>query len=135
MKTRIVILATAIAMSLAGTATAQTFQVLHQFNDAGNNQGVIDGDRPLGGLFRDAGGNLYGATASGGGQGNGVVYKIKRTGRESVLFTFGDPSITGTNPRTPLIQDQAGNLLGIADGGPGETGVIFRTSATGEETI
>jgi uncharacterized repeat protein (TIGR03803 family) len=63
------------------------------------------------------------------------VYKIKRTGKESVLFTFGDPTVTGASPLTPLIQDQAGNLLGIADGGPGFGGVIFRISATGEAKI
>jgi uncharacterized repeat protein (TIGR03803 family) len=134
MKRRILTLAAAIA-SLVTAATAQTFQVLHQFADLGNPQGVIDGDRPLGGLLRDASGNIYGTTASGGGQGNGVVYKIKRTGKEIVLFTFGDPAVTGAGPLTPLTQDQAGNLLGIADGGPGLGGVIFSISATGAETI
>ncbi|HWZ83233.1 MAG TPA: choice-of-anchor tandem repeat GloVer-containing protein [Terriglobales bacterium] len=135
MKKTILTLAIVIVAGLAAAANAQTFQILHQFNDVADHHGVIDGDRPLGGLFRDASGNIYGTTASGGGQGNGVVYKLKRTGKESVLFAFGDPNITGANPLTPLIQDQAGNLLGIADGGPAFGGVIFRISATGVETI
>jgi uncharacterized repeat protein (TIGR03803 family) len=39
--------------------------------------GGVDGDNPYTGVVRDAGGNLYGATAFGGASGAGVVFEIK----------------------------------------------------------
>jgi uncharacterized repeat protein (TIGR03803 family) len=45
--------------------------VLHTF--AG---GPADGGMPAGGLIRDAKGNLYGTTSSGGTSGNGIVFKL-----------------------------------------------------------
>ena len=44
--------------------------VLHSFT------GGTDGWAPFAGLIRDAAGNLYGTTASGGAYGEGVVFKL-----------------------------------------------------------
>ena len=44
----------------AGSAQAQTFQVLHVF------QGRPDGQSPQGGAIADANGNVYGTTYKGG---------------------------------------------------------------------
>ncbi|HZQ23386.1 MAG TPA: choice-of-anchor tandem repeat GloVer-containing protein [Terriglobales bacterium] len=120
-------------VALAATmASAQTtnFVALHQFNGQVIG-GVPDGANPEAALLMDAGGNLFGTTFA-GGTGEGVVFKIDSTGKESVLFVFDAPT-TGTNPASPLIQDGSGNLIGVADGGPG-AGVIFRVAQDGEET-
>ncbi|MBV9763160.1 MAG: hypothetical protein JO340_21535 [Acidobacteriaceae bacterium] len=58
-------------------------------------QGAPDGAAPTASLIRDEDGNLYGNAGSGGNTGQycgsfgcGVVYKIDRNGKESVLYTF-----------------------------------------------
>ena len=108
-------------------AQAQTITPLHNFT------GAPDGAFPQGALVRDRAGNLYGTTTS-GGNGDGTVYKIDNTGRETVLFNF-DAFVSGINPTSALIQDRAGNLYGIADGGPGGAGVVFRVSPTGDQKV
>jgi uncharacterized repeat protein (TIGR03803 family) len=68
-------------------------------------------------LVRDAAGNLYGTTDSGGdfacgsGFGCGVVFKLDMTGRETVLHksTGGKD---GAFPAGRLVRDNAGNLYG-----------------------
>jgi uncharacterized repeat protein (TIGR03803 family) len=118
--TAIFVLALAVTMP---SAQAQTFHVLHEFN------GGDDGAHPQGGLVRDAAGNLYGMTISGGVE--GVVYKIDAAKKETVIFTFQGNNGEGID--AALIQDQAGNLYGIADGGPG-AGMVFKLSQEGVET-
>jgi uncharacterized repeat protein (TIGR03803 family) len=110
------------------SAQAQNFAVLHEFN------GQADGANPQGKLLRDTAGNLYGTTFAGGALGEGTVYKIDSTGQESVLFTF-TATVTGGFPASALIQDQAGNLYGTADIGPGGAGVVFKISPEGQQTI
>jgi uncharacterized repeat protein (TIGR03803 family) len=61
---------------------AQTYTVLHAFT------GGSDGGNPYAGLTLDGAGNLYGATAFGGLNENGVVYKLKRAGSGWVLSTL-----------------------------------------------
>jgi uncharacterized repeat protein (TIGR03803 family) len=113
----------------APRAHTQTFKVLHQFD------GVVgDGANSHAGLIRDNAGNLFGTTFD-GGIGEGTVFKIDgTTGVETVLFTF-TPSVSGGFPASPLVQDQAGNLYGIADLGPGGAGVVFKISQDGTETL
>src|SRR5271166_8994 len=52
--------------------------------------GQADGAGPTAGLVRDAQGNLYGTTSSGGSAyQNGTVFKLDTTtGKETVLYTF-----------------------------------------------
>jgi len=118
------LLAATFALLMAFTrpsAEAQTFIALHQFDTEAN------GARPQGAVLRDAAGNLYGTT-TGGGIGEGVVFKIDNRGQETVLFTF--QGVNGGFPASPLIQDPAGNLYGIADLGPGGAGILYRLSRT-----
>lgn len=51
--------------------------------------GGADGGYPLAGLVRDSAGNLYGTATKGGGSGDGVVFKLDKTGKETVLHSFG----------------------------------------------
>jgi uncharacterized repeat protein (TIGR03803 family) len=101
--------------------------VLHSFDGA-------DGAGPVAGLVRDAAGNLYGTTVSGGASGNGVVFKLSPTGAETVLHSF--TGADGANPYASLVRDTTGNLYGTTyDGGAHGGGVVFKLSPTGTETV
>jgi uncharacterized repeat protein (TIGR03803 family) len=124
-------------LSLTGQET-----VLYSFRD-----GAADGYFPSG-LIRDASGNFYGTTAEGGnlddcgGAGCGVVFRLSPDGQETVLYSFSSGS-DGFWPVAGLIRDAAGNLYGTTTaGGPYcaddpdyGCGVVFKVSATGEETV
>jgi uncharacterized repeat protein (TIGR03803 family) len=121
-------------VSPTGTET-----VLHNFG----NPVDFDGFKPVGGMARDAAGNLYGTTFGGGifigtcepfPFGCGVVFKMSPTGTETVLHAFmGDD---GAQPYAGLTQDTAGNLYGTTrDGGASGHGVVFKLSLTGTETV
>lgn len=120
--------------------TAGNETVLHSFTGA-------DGMSPLGGLVRDPVGNLYGTTAAGGGDpmcaagnGCGIVFKLDKTGKETVLHVFN--MADGSNPLGALIRDAAGNLYGTTANGGDLTcnagfgcGTVFKLDANGAETV
>jgi uncharacterized repeat protein (TIGR03803 family) len=88
--------------------------------------GGADGNDPNGVLLQDAAGNLYGTTVLGGAFGNGTVFMLDKTGKETVLYTFTGP-MDGANPFGGLVQDESGNLYGTADrGGPFNNGTVFK---------
>jgi uncharacterized repeat protein (TIGR03803 family) len=95
-------------------------KVVHNFNSYNGK----DGAGPIGGLVRDAAGNLYGVTASGGTRNNGTVFELlpKSGGgwTEKVLYSFthGDQH-DGRSPRARLILDGSGNLYGTTFNGGG----------------
>jgi uncharacterized repeat protein (TIGR03803 family) len=84
------------------SARAQTYNVLHSFS------GVPDTATPYAGLILDSAGNLYGTTYSGGKLGRGAVFKLDKSGNESVLYSFSGPD--GAQPYGGLARDSAGNL-------------------------
>src|ERR1019366_4872959 len=76
-----------------------------------NFTGGADGGNPSGGVLRDSAGNLYGTTQIGGAVGWGVVFKVDKSGQETVLYSFtNEPD--GIGPPGGLIRDSAGNLYG-----------------------
>jgi uncharacterized repeat protein (TIGR03803 family) len=91
-------------------------RVLHSFDNA-------DGGNPLGNLFKDRAGNIYGTTFFGGTNNNGVVFKLAPDGTETVLHFFGG-GIDGKWPRGGVIGD-SGNLYGTTLSGGGG-GIVFR---------
>jgi len=98
------------------------------------------GTYPNGGLIRDAAGNLYGTTSSGGYNLHGTVFKLDPAGNETVLYAFkGEPD--GSQPNGELIQDAAGNFYGTTLwGGTGKCqsrncGVVFKLDTNGNETL
>lgn len=104
-------------------------------------QGRQAGGRPLGGLVRDAQGNLYGTTIVGGDTscnppyGCGTVFKIDTAGHETVLHRFAGGN-DGTQPQSTLIRDAAGNLYGTTTGPfPGIGGTVFKIDSAGNETV
>ena len=112
---------------------ASKYKVLYSFK-SGN-----DGNFPWDNLVFDASGNLYGATASGGGGGTqhcsfggcGTVFQLSPNSNgqwtESVLHSFS--YYDGADPQGELIFDAAGNLFGTAFiggvGGDNENGTVF----------
>jgi len=93
--------------------------------------GSTDGGYPEGGLVRDAAGNLYGTTYAFGntgcqGGGCGVVFKVDKAGKETVLHTFTGGK-DGGQPHAGLIFDGKGNLYGTTSvGGTHNAGTVFK---------
>ncbi|HEY3972920.1 MAG TPA: choice-of-anchor tandem repeat GloVer-containing protein [Candidatus Sulfotelmatobacter sp.] len=98
------------------------------------------GADPIGGLIRDAAGNLYGTTYLGGAYRQGSIFKLDKTGRETVLHSFGGAD--GSGPWATMIMDSAGNLYGsTAYGGditncdiPVGCGTVFKLDPAGNLT-
>jgi uncharacterized repeat protein (TIGR03803 family) len=95
-----------------------------------------DGAIPLASLLRDKAGNLYSTTSVGGTSGNGVVFMLDTSRKETVLHRFaGDPS-DGAYPQAGLIRDAAGNLYGTTTwGGSFGDGVVYKLDKAGKETV
>ena len=92
-----------------------TYAVLHTFSGA-------DGENPQAALILDHERNLYGTAFSGGdltkcgGAGCGVVFRLDRSGRETVLYSF-QAGLDGAGPAADLLRDQRGNLYSTTHGG------------------
>src|ERR1051326_1758797 len=85
--------------------------------------GGKDGANPVGGLVRDAAGNLYGTTEFGGrfaacpfSGGCGVVFGLSPQGKDKVLYAFTGGS-DGAAPMAGLVRDAGGNFFGTASAG------------------
>jgi len=116
---------TVFALSSTGALTT-----LYSFSG-----GTSDGANPYGGLVRDAAGNLYGTTESGGVFGLGTVWTLSSSGTETVFYNFSGTD--GANPAYGnLMLDKTGNLYGVtAWGGASNDGVIFRITTSGSFTV
>lgn len=97
--------------------------------------GTPDGEHPTSDLLLDKAGNIYGANYEGGASGFGAIFKLDKTGKESLLYSFG-PGTDGEYPGSGLIQDAAGNLYGTTGyGGKSGNGTVFKISKSGKETV
>jgi uncharacterized repeat protein (TIGR03803 family) len=117
-------------------------RALHSFS---GNSG--DGEYPEAGLVLDGAGNVYGTTlyaglaGCGNGEGCGMVFKLSKTGEETVLHTFTGGTDGGW-PLARLVRDKAGNLYGTASGGGDPScydgygcGTVFRLDLAGTFTV
>jgi uncharacterized repeat protein (TIGR03803 family) len=100
--------------------------VLWSFGNAG------DGVTPNGGVILDAAGSLYGVTSGGGTFNQGVVYKyvpanLSHGAVESVLYSFGASTVTGSNPSGSLVFDSGGDIYGVTNSGgdANDDGVVY----------
>ena len=107
---------------------------LHSF------KGPPNASHPVAGLLRDKAGDLYGTTLYGGyttcaSLGCGTVFKLDKTGEETLLYKFtGYPD--GYFPEALLVEDASGNLYGTTYlGGTSGVGTVFTVDRTGKETI
>ncbi len=117
---------TVFRLDPAGTET-----VLYSFKG-----GSSDGSGPRSSLTMNRAGDLYGTTESGGEDGDGVVFKITPSGKETILYSFKTGVNDGINPLGKLTFDNAGNLYGVTlAGGTDGLGTVFRLAPTGTETV
>lgn len=103
------------------------FTVLHAFEND------VEPSRPIGGLYLDNQGNLFGTTTylASGGFG---IFKIASDGGFSSLGNFGPD--TGCFPNGELIGDAAGNLFGTTTQcGPSNHGTVFKLASDGSLSI
>lgn len=112
-------------------------KVLYRFKGAKD----MDGAKPWANLI-DVGGLLYGTTQIGGSYlptdgGEGTVFTVTTSGKESVLYSFGSVGGTtdGLQPYAPLLNVN-GTLYGTTSGG-GEyhSGTVYEITTSGEETV
>jgi uncharacterized repeat protein (TIGR03803 family) len=96
--------------------------VLHNF--AG---GSSDGANPIGGVIRDAQGNFYGDTNSGGSSDDGTIFELSNKGTLTLLHSFVGSD--GATPYGGVIRDAKGNLYGttLEDGTDGN-GVVWKVT-------
>ena len=101
--------------------------------------GGADGSNSTAGVIQDAKGNLYGTTQVGGATNNGTVFKLSKTGKETVLYSFCSVSqcTDGGNPHKGVIQDANGTLFGttLLGGDPCDCGVVYKLSIAGKEVV
>jgi uncharacterized repeat protein (TIGR03803 family) len=84
---------------------------------------------------RDGEGNLYGTTVFGGTYGYGTVFRVDKTGKETVLHSFGEAG-DGATPEADLVLDSRGNLYGTTFlGGAHGYGTVFKLDKAGKETV
>ena len=108
-----------------------TERVLYSFQG-----GEADGNFPSSTLVRDAAGNLYGTTTSGGCPFElncGTVFEILKGGGETVLHRFGG-SRDGTGPNG-VIFGPGGNLYGTTVSGGRSYGTVFELTLAGVEKV
>jgi len=80
-------------------------------------------------LVRDAAGNLYGSTSTGGSN-YGTVYKVSKSSIVTLLHRFSGAD--GAQPYSDLLLDAKGVLYGTAfDGGTGCCGTVWRCTRRG----
>jgi uncharacterized repeat protein (TIGR03803 family) len=107
-----------------------TETVLYSFS------GGNEGGSPVGGVVRDAEGNLYGTTQYGGAYENGAVFKVDKRGNETVLYSFQGGFGDGCNPYGGLVRDADGNLYGTTPTcGASSNGTIFKVANNGSEKL
>ena len=95
------------------------------------------GQSPQSGLVQGVDGYFYGATFSGGTNGDGTVYRISSAGTLTTLWQFSGAD--GRDPDASLLQGSDGYFYGTTvQGGAtnciGGCGTIFRISSTGTLT-
>jgi len=119
--------------ALSRSASAQTFTVLHTFENT-------DGANPQAALIEDSSGNLYSTAEYGGNNQVGTVFKLTSGGQYTDLHQFTDYP-DGARPVAPLLSDGRGDLYGTTYAGGinclGEfyCGTVFEINSAGNENI
>jgi len=116
-----------VLFAVTQSAQAQTYSILYSFT------GGADGGTSIGGLTKDAAGNLYGTTGFGGGGtcslGCGTVFKIDASGAKTILYSFTGLA-DGATPYATLIRDSTGDLYGTTQfGGVYNYGTVFAVNS------
>lgn len=96
---------------------------------------ISNGAFPGSNLIMDSAHNLYGTALEGPG-GAGVLFKVSKTGKESIVYAFqGGTGSKAAVPSGGVITDGAGNFYGATLRGGLGVGVIYRISPDGKLTV
>jgi uncharacterized repeat protein (TIGR03803 family) len=122
-----------VVYKLTRAGSDYTERLLYHFQDA------TTGETPYGGLVADPSGNLYGTTALGGIENNGVVFRLtlgNAAYTESVLHRFTGGR-DGASPYAGLLETKGGELFGetISGGTAYNAGTVFKISPSGVESV
>jgi uncharacterized repeat protein (TIGR03803 family) len=93
-----------------------------------------DGWTPKAGLILWKG-NLYGTTRAGGTHDFGTVFKLTPSGKETVLYSFGENTDDGFYPVAGLVPDSKGNFYGTTSAGGFGYGTVFKLTAARKENV
>jgi len=106
--------------------------ILHTFTGS-----TTDGKYPTyGSLLRDAQGALYGVTEEGGSAGGGILYKLSKSGKLTILHSFTGGTTDGCNVLGSPFRDAAGNLYGTTSScGTNALGTVWKVSKNGTEKL
>jgi uncharacterized repeat protein (TIGR03803 family) len=108
-----------------------TVTVLHSFALR-----TKDGCFPFGTPAMDPAGNLYGATEECGSSNLGVLWKVSKAGKETVLHNFAGGASDGSYPLADVYRDAKGNLYGnTEEGGTFGYGTVYKLSTSGALTL
>lgn len=98
-----------------------------------------DGNTPMGPLTLGSDGNLYGSTYYGGAYGNGVVFRMAPGGGLILVHSFGNFSVSSTDPYNPctgLVQGTDGNFYGFTlGGGVNGYGTVYQMTPAGALSV
>ena len=129
---------------LGGTGRCANCGTVYKIDAAGKETVLLsfgltttDGSDPDAGLVRDAAGNLYGTTATGGTTSKfGTIFKLDKNNKKTVLYTFTG-GLDEAFPESVLLRDAAGNLFGTTFGrfDIGQSGTIFKLNPAGVMTV
>jgi uncharacterized repeat protein (TIGR03803 family) len=117
------------AYQLTPSGSGWTNTVLHSFQDAGPDGGLL-----YAGMIFDGSGNLFGVTTNGGTGGAGTIFELTPSGSDwnfTVLYSFtGGPNCGSYND---LVMDSAGNFYGttLCTGASREGSVFKLTPSDG----
>ena len=110
--------------------------------DADGNETVLrsfagnprDGQYPVAGLVEDTEGNLYGTTEIGGIFNDGIVFRLAKDGKETVIFNFAGGA-GGNYLLGGVVRDSAGNFYGATTYGSNTVGLVFKLDPIGREKV
>src|SRR5208283_3225729 len=98
--------------------------------------GTSDGCYPIGTVAMDKAGNLYGTTEGCGSANDGVVWKVSKKGKETILHNFAGGTSDGCNPEAGVVLDSNGNFYGdTVYCGASSQGTVWELSPKGALTL
>ena len=136
-----VILADGSLVGSAGRNDGQTGSVIYKISPNGRESELhrFGADDPVGyasfGLTADGSGNLYGTTRQGGSGSCGAAFRLHADGTADLLYAFKGGASDGCRGAGPVTLDAAGNLYGVAGGGEYNTGVVYKITPDGSESV
>jgi len=87
-------------------------------------------------LLMDALGNLYGVTEEGGSADGGILYKLSKTGKLTILHSFTGGATDGCNVLGTPFMDAAGNFYGTTSScGAHALGTVWKVNKDGKERV